>query len=296
MDEVRLIPVCDIIEPRSLLRLVDRDSIEYLELRDSVAQFGFTASVSVRHAREPGKYEIVDGVHRFSVARELELPAMPCIVKRDVTDRDLLVLQIQGNAQGVPTKPVEYARRIKAILVSHPEMGIDDLSILIKKSPVWIGVRLGLLELAGEIQKAVDRGDIPIASGVLLARMPKRLQRQHVDQAKTVPSAEFRRLAVAAIKHFEEAVAHGRLEDFYTREFTPQPYLRHLKEIQAELAHHQAGPPLLALLGCTTPLDGFYAALQWFIHLDPESIQAQQAAALARERNALQEPPDVNLN
>ena len=294
MDDVRLISVSDIVEPRSLLRLVDRNAIEYLELRDSVAVYGFTSSISVRQSIEwPGRFEIIEGVHRFSVAKDLRLPEMPCIIKNDISDDQLLILQIQGNAQTVPTKPVEYARQIKQLLTRKPGMEINELAVTLKKSPKWISTLLGLLKLPESLQKIVDRGDMPLISGYMLSRMPRRLQLEFAPQAQKLPAEEFRRLASATIKHFQEAVAHGRLEEFYTREFTPHPYLRHLKEIQAEMAHHHVGPLLVASLGCQSPLDGFYAALQWFIHLDPESIREQRDAARARERNTLQEPPDV---
>ncbi len=293
MDDVRLILVSDIREPRTLLRLVDKEAIEYLELRDSIAAFGFTSSIAVRPAAEPGKYEIIEGVTRYTIAKELDLPTMPCIVKVGVDDDTLLVLQLQGNAQGVPTKPIEYARQVRMILTRKPDMEIKQLAVELKKSPQWLGKLLGLLRLTTELQQALDRGLIPVLSAQLLSRMPKKLQKLFAEQARTLTYQVFQPEAAAALKAYEEAVATGRLEEFYTREFTPQPYLRHLREIQAEMAHHQAGPNLLASLGCVSPLDGFYAACQWFIHLDPDSIREQREAALARERNLLQEPPDV---
>src|SRR5579872_6295466 len=108
MDDVRLIPTSDIREPRTLLRLVDRNAVEYLELRDSVAAIGFTNSIAVRPSRiELSKFEVLDGVHRYCVAKDLELPTMPCIIKHNVSDDDVLMFQVQANAQGVDTKPVE---------------------------------------------------------------------------------------------------------------------------------------------------------------------------------------------
>lgn len=296
MDDVRLISVSDIVEPRSLLRLVDRNAIEYLELRDSVAAFGFTSSISVRPHKDGKRWEIIEGVHRYCVAQDLGIEMMPCIIKLDVTDDELLILQIQGNAQGVPTKPAEYARQIKKILTRSPEMGINELSVKLKKSPTWITKLLGLLSLSEDTQKIVDRGDMPLNSAYMLSRMPRRLQLEFAGRAKQLSANEFCRLASATLKHFRDAVAHGRIEEFYTREFTPHPYLRHLKEIQAEMAHHQIGPALLASLRCQSPLDGFYAALQWFVHLDPDSVRVQCDAAKARERNHFEEMPDVDID
>ena len=293
MDEVRLIPLADIIEPKSVLRLVDRNAIEYLELRDSVREFGFTDSISVRPSNElPEKFEIIEGLHRVCVAQDLALPAIPCIIKHGVEDDDVLILQIQAQAQGVEVRPVEYARQIKAILTRKPEMTELELSFRLKKSPTWVNWLLGLLRLPPDIQKSVNRGEMPIRSGYMLSRMPRVLQRQYFEQAKTLSASQFQRLAAGVIKDFKDAVRLGAMEQFYVREFTPQSYLRHLKEILAEVTHHHAGPSLIASLGCKTALDGFYAALQWVVHLDPESIEEQRATAQARQRTQFQEDID----
>ena len=98
-DEFRPIPLDQIVEPWVVLRIVDRESVAYLELRDSVAHQGILNSICVRpSARKPGLYEVVDGLYRYTAARELRLPALPCIVKHGLTDADVLAIQIQANA------------------------------------------------------------------------------------------------------------------------------------------------------------------------------------------------------
>ena len=47
-DELRLIPLDQIIEPWVILRAVSRESVEYLELRDSLAAKGLVNSICVR--------------------------------------------------------------------------------------------------------------------------------------------------------------------------------------------------------------------------------------------------------
>ena len=77
-DEFRLIPLDQIIEPWVVLRVVNRESIEYLELRDSLAAVGPLNSICVRPSvRRPGYHEVVDGLYRFTAAGELRLPACP---------------------------------------------------------------------------------------------------------------------------------------------------------------------------------------------------------------------------
>lgn len=294
MDEVRLIPLADIIEPKTLLRLVDRTAIEYLEMRDSVQRFGFTSAISVRPARKPGKFEFIDGLHRYCIAQDLRLASLPCIIKYGVKDDDVLILQIQSNAQVVPTKPAEYARAIKQYLTRKPDMTVSQLATRLKKSPYWVGVLLGVLRLPEDVQKSVDRGEIPLISAYRLSRIPRRVRRQYVEAAKTMTADDFQALSSGIIKKYREAVRLGSLRSFYSDSFSPQPYLRNLKEIQAEVVHHQVGPGLLLGKKCHNPLDAFYLALHWVMHLDPKGIREQRERARLRERNQAQELFDAD--
>ena len=294
MDEVRLVPLADIIEPKTLLRLVDKNAIEYLEMRDSVQRFGFTSSISVRPAKRAGKYEFIDGLHRYCIAKDLSLSDIPCIVKHGVKDDEVVLLQIQANAQTVLTKPVEYARAIKKHLTRQPDLTVAQLATRLKKNPNWIASLLGLLKLPEALQKSVDRGEMPLTSGYHLSRIPQRIRGQFVEAAKSMTARDFELLAAGTIKKYREAVRLGSLRAFYSDSFEPHPYLRHLKEIQAEVAHHQIGPGLLLGTKCHKPLDAFYLALNWVMHLDPKSIKEQRRLARTRERNQLMEAFDAD--
>ena len=60
--------------------------------------------------------EVVDGLYRRAACCELRRPAMPCIVKHNLTDEDVLAIQIQANALRPETTAMEYARQIKRIM------------------------------------------------------------------------------------------------------------------------------------------------------------------------------------
>lgn len=278
-DEVREIPLDEIVEPRFLLRLVNRNSVEYLEMRDSIKECGLWNSISVRPAQaQPCRYEIIDGLHRYTCCRELGLKSVPAIVKH-VSGEQVLAAQVQANAIGTETTRMEFARRLKRILLQHPGTTITELARLVHKSPQWVGVTLGLLQLATGLQKLVDRGEIPIASAYMLAKMPRRFQLEFADRAKSLPVEQFRALAAGVIKEYMEAVRQGKLDRFYETRFTPQPHLRPLKEVLAELAAHAAEPSTIVAESCKTPLDGFRAALRWVAHLDRHSADEFQAKA-----------------
>ena len=293
-DQARDILIKQIIEPRSVLRLVNRDSVEYLEMRDSIRDNGFWNSISVRPAKQSGKYEIIDGLYRYTCSREVGLTTIPCIVKHNVSDDDVLAAQIQANAVRPETKPVEFARQMKRMLTRKPEMAFDELAHLIHKSPSWVRKTLGLLKLAREARKMVDRGEIPIRSAYMLAKIPQQLQKDYLDQARALPSGEFRALAASVIKQFTEAVKQGKMEAFWCSDFKPQAHLRSLRDIQTEVQQQEIGALLVTAEQCKTSADGFYAALRWAMHLDRQSIEDQERAARARSRQPLLDESEVH--
>ena len=302
-DEFRLIPLDQIIEPWVVLRVVNRESIEYLELRDSLAVVGPLNSICVRPSvRRPGCYEVVDGLYRHTAAVELRLPALPCIVKHNLTDDDVLAIQIQANALRPETTAVEYARQIKRIMDAltarqAADATLADVSNLIHKNVDWIADQLRLLVLRPDIQKAVERGEIPLKSAYILAKLPRLHQGQLVELAKTASAREFVPVATRLLKQIQEAARQGRLHDF-CKDFEPVPHLRPLKEVLAEYREHGLGGLALTKAGSQTAVDGWYLALEWTLNLDEESIRQQREKVLARTRaNLLErraEPCDDN--
>lgn len=286
-DKAADIPIDQITEPRTVLRLIDKDSVEYLEMRDSIRAEGFWNSISVRPAADEGKYEIIDGLYRYTCARELGLKSIPCIIKYNVSDDAVLAAQIQANAIRPETKPAEFARQMKWMLTRRPKMTFDELAHLVHKSPSWVRQTLGLLKLVKAAKKMVDRGEIPVRSAYMLAKIPQQLQEEYLDQARALPSREFLVLAASVIKRFTEAVKQGKMEAFWCSGFRPQAYLRSLTDIQRELERQETGALLVTAERCKTPVDGFYAALRWAMHLDRQSIEDQERAARARSRHPL---------
>ena len=304
-DEFREIPLDQIVEPWVVLRIVNRESVEYLELRDSLAAVGPLNSICVRPSlRRPGYYEVVDGMYRRAACCELQRPMMPCIVKHNLTDEDVLAIQIQANALRPETTVLEYARQIKRIMEAIAirqgrDATLADVSRLIHKNSDWIRQQLDLLSLRADIQKIVERGEIPLSSAYVLAKLPMVQQAQLVSLAKTTTARDFVPVAARMVKQIQEAARQGKLHDF-CRDFKPEPYLRFVKDVFAEYREHRLGGLAVVKADCRTPADGWYLALQWALNLDEESIREQRERFLARTRaNLLErrvEPCDDETN
>ena len=284
-DQVTELPTDQLTDPWVLLRPVLKGSVEFLEMKESIAEKGFLNSISVRPStRRPGYYEVIDGMWRATCARELVLPAIPCIIKHNITDEDVLALQVQANAIRPETKPVEFANQLRRIQKARPGITLAGLASLVNKNPRWVSQQLGLLHLDYRTQKSVDRGEIPLANAYMLAKIPPRLRPDYVDQSKTMSAKDFNPLAAGVIKQFREAVRQGKLDAFFTDEFEAQAYLRPLKDVEAEARARTEAPLVLTAAECQTPLDGWKAALRWVMHLDPRSVEEQEKAARARAR------------
>ncbi len=269
------IPLADIHETHLLLRLVIKDSLEYMELRDSIAKDGPLNSILVRPSRRvPGKFEVTDGMYRYNIFQELDYSPVPCIV-REATDEEVVALQIQANAIRPTTKQCDFARQLRKILDTNPGMSYATLQGKVHKSPAWIGEQLGLLKLNRVIQMAVDRGEIPLASAYVLSGVIRSEQHRFVDLAKTATTEVFRAAVVPFIKQQREATRQGKLDLLFAGDFTPVAYLRNLKEVQTERAEQLLGPMLLACKDARSPLDGWNACLEWLLHLDAGSVAAQ---------------------
>jgi ParB/RepB/Spo0J family partition protein len=291
--ESRDIPLCDIHETHLLLRIVEKDSLEYMELRDSLAANGPLNSICVRPSpRIPGKFEVVDGMYRYTAFEELALTPVPCLIRHGMTDEMVLASQIEANAIRPTTKKCDFARRLKKILDDHPGMSHARLQRMVHKSHGWIGEQLGLLRLQPAIQKAVDRGEIPLMSAYVLSRVIYNQQDRFVDFAKTAPTPEFKATVSVFIKQQREAARQGKLDVLFAAEFTPIAHLRNLRDLLTEKERPQEGPTLLAVGKARTAVDGWNACLDWVMHLDAKSLDEQRRKQAERMRKHFTDRPE----
>jgi len=283
-DECRLIPLDQIVDPWVLLRPVNVNSIEYLQIRDTIRDKRLLNSICVRPStRHPGKYEVVDGMYRLTAFRELRKVAIPAIVI-DMTDAEVLASQIQANAIRRETTPVEFARQMRRIQKLMPDITMSQMSVMVGREVHWIANTLSLLNLNKENQKRVERDELSLCNAYMLAKIPASLQKQYVDHAMQMPTVEFEALAQSVIRAVMVAARTGKLEAaFVASEFKPQPYLRPLKRVLDEIKTHAAGGEFV-LRGDCTPMAAWDAALRWAASIDPDSIEKQQKAATKRHK------------
>lgn len=277
------VPISEIRENPVALRSVSREDERYQGLVDSIRTKGFLGAITVRPKKdnETGQdyYELVDGLHRFSASKDAGLEEMNVdIVEMD--DGQTLEAQIMTNIHKIETKPVEYSKQLLRILTMNPLMTESELASKLGKSTSWIKERLGLTKIDNEdIQSLVNEGKIGLANAYALAKLPVEEMSDFVERAMTLAPDEFVPAANARMKEIREAKRQGR--EAGDAVFTPVAFMQKMKEVKEELEKGEVGKILTQ--GLSTAEEGFQMGIKWALHLDPKSVEAQQAKDDARK-------------
>jgi len=248
-------------EPRIKLREIDTRTVEFLEMKDSIREVGLLQPILVRPIGY-ADYEVVDGLYRFTCCRALRMFEIPCLIIK-LTDKQTYIIQIQANAVGMETNPLDYARHMWRIIKEEENMTVREMAAALKKSPVWVNRMLNITRLAPDVEAAVRRGDISISSAHELAKVPAQVQLELLPEAVVCSSRDFAAIVRVYVKNFKEAIKSGRMEDYYKSVFEPVPHLRSLKVLKQELKTCEQGASLMVSTRAETPLDGWRLCMDW---------------------------------
>ncbi len=279
MGKLATVKISEIRENPVALRTVNRENEDYLGLVASMQQRGFMGAITVRKNKdtESGEefYELVDGLHRFCAAKDAGLSEINIdIVSLD--DDLVLEAQIMANIHNIETRPAEYTQQLKRILARNPLMTEAELATKLGKSTTWIQSRLSLTKIDNEeIITLINEGKIGLANAYALAKLPTDEQAAFVDRAMTQPPDEFVPAVNTRVKEIRDAKRKGA--DASKAEFQPVAHMRKMKDVKLELENPEIGPALIKAGAIKKPVDAFSLAVQWILHLDPQSVEIQKA-------------------
>jgi ParB-like chromosome segregation protein Spo0J len=180
--------------PDELVRDVDTSHPDYLALKASILERGQRDAIEV-YATGPDSWRIVDGMHRFTALQEIKATAVNVKVRADQpTEVEALTDGLRANIERVEQRPVACAKALQAILDRDPGLTLADLGRMIGRPGTWVAGSLKLAGLEGAVAEAVDRGQIPLATGQALALLhktaPESVTDELLDRAKRLPAAE----------------------------------------------------------------------------------------------------------
>lgn len=288
MSNLQYVAISEIKESPVALRSVDTQGESFLGLVDSIRQQGVMNPITVREEEVEGGQKVkilVDGLHRFTAAKEAGLDKIPCHIL-DLDKAEVLTAQIIANVHKVETKPVEYTKQIFKILSASPVLTITELASQLAKSPQWLRERLGLLKLIERAQTLVDEEKISLSNAYSLSKLPPEEQANWIDRAMTQTPQEFLPAVNSRVKEIKKARREGR-DPAAAEDFVAVARLRKVKDIKEEMEVGKIGAQLCADSKITSPAAGFNLGIKWVLHLDEQSIAT--AKAKDAERKLLRE-------
>lgn len=157
------------------------------ELAESIAQVGVLQPIIVRtiEGKNDG-YQLVAGERRYRAAmivyeRDNSKLTIPAIVHTNLSDQDALEIQITENLQRVDVHPLEEANAFKS-LSQVKGYELTEIALRVGKPPRYVGQRLKLTDLIGDIQAAFAADKMNLGLAMQLCKFGKEIQIQIYDK------------------------------------------------------------------------------------------------------------------
>lgn len=261
--------------PLVYLRKVDTESVDFLQLCDTIRSHGLHNSILVRPIND--RYQLVDGAYRLEAHKCLGLETIESNV-RDMTDAEVLVVQIQANSVRPETSRIEFAKHLMRVQQALPDTTLSQLAKMVGRQSYWVRQQLDLLDLRLEYQTMADRGRISILNAYSLSRLPQHIQGRFIEQALNMAPEAFRALIAPEIQRLQmNAKDRSEATRIAAATSEPQPYLRQLKELTSELRTCQAAKGLIAEARPASMTEAFRLGVQWAMNMDPHSLENRKA-------------------
>lgn len=183
------------ITPNPYQPRTEFDPKEIDGLAKSIANQGLLQPVIVR--KKVHGYEIVSGERRIRAMRQLGWDQAPCIIKTQVSDREMLELALVENIQRENLNDVEQAQAYQRLLLEC-SLSHEELSERVGKSRSAITNTLRLLKLPQQVQQMIRDGGLTSGHARALLALDSA-----ADQRKLASRISQERLSVREV---EEAV------------------------------------------------------------------------------------------
>jgi ParB/RepB/Spo0J family partition protein len=268
-----LVKLADIDAPKIQLRPVRKNSVDYFELVDSIKKDGILQPILIR--RKEGRYVVVEGNWRYHAAKDAGLTEIPCLL-REFTDDEVLIIQLKTQAIRPETMMVEYSDRINVILESK-DTSLAELAVLLNKSTSWVRRVMGLKRLSRTAREMVNRDEITLCNAVALSKLPRELQPNFLTFAVTCKVTEFQDMTRKALRDWRMCSQQDRTKWSEYRANNTVGYFRTWRELKEEVRTNLKAREVIKQMDAKTPLEGWRACLAWLYHLDPSSLDDQNA-------------------
>lgn len=154
------------------------------ELGKSLVEKGCINPITVRRKADPKHdeaHELVAGERRWRAAKLVKLPTLPAII-RELSDKEVLEIQLVENVQREDVHPLEEADGYRELMEKH-KYTVEQIVEKTGKSKAAVYARLKLCELAPVPRKAFLEDKLTPSVALMIARIPDaKLQAQATNE------------------------------------------------------------------------------------------------------------------
>lgn len=160
------------------------DPVALEELVTSIRDKGVVQPILVRPkagARNGHTFEIVAGERRVKASRLAEQKTIPAII-RELSDAEVLELQLIENIQRRDLTPLEQARGFRRLIDTNPDKhSAESIARRIGMSAQWVWDRMKLNDLIPEAKRILEAGRMTVGHAILIARLKPADQQRTID-------------------------------------------------------------------------------------------------------------------
>lgn len=139
-------------QPRKTFKSID-------SLAQSIKENGVIQPIIVTAKKEDGVHNIIAGERRYLASKEAGLTTIPCIVRQEESDANIVLLQLLENDQRENVSPFEEADALRD-LIENKDVKKSDIAKVLGRDSSWISMRLKIADAEEYIRELSDRGII----------------------------------------------------------------------------------------------------------------------------------------
>lgn len=158
-----------LVRPNPRVQNDDAAKAAQAALNASVAERGVITPILLRPANGSGEFELVAGSRRYKAALAAKHEDIPAYV-RELSDRDVAVVQLIENLQRADLHPIDEADAFKRLVDDHG-FSTADIVAQTGKSAQYVAQRQQLTVLTADARKAFLSGKLMPGVAFILARI-----------------------------------------------------------------------------------------------------------------------------
>lgn len=264
--DVRMIPMSQLDKCPIQFRPVRKETLEYLQLKDSIREYGILQSLCCRPYNN--RYQVCMGFNRHSIAEDLRLIEVPCII-RNMDDAEIQRLQIAENLQRIPVFNTDIARRLWRIVNIDQTLTLPQLSAQLHLTVNATRERLSLIQLCPEAELQLNDNKLSLKLAIELAKLPHEHQKRLLSIIITLPDREQLELIRGEARHYRQSLKNDRLARKLHTISNVEPIFRKREELLHELIEPTMMASVIEACGARTPTEIWKACLQFVFSIDP---------------------------